>query len=393
MTDAVVYKVAVITPNPTPYRAPFFARLAQEPGIDLTVFFLTRGSATRPWNVGGLDFRHEFLKEYSIPVGGKDMARYRINPAIISRLASGCFDVVVIAGYNHFTTQAAIVYCTLARTPWCIMSESHVRKRRGRLKTFVKNLFLKPLLSRMGAAMVTGTLAGHYVQAFGVPPEATFVVANTPDVRHLMRQADRLAPQRQAIREGMGLAGRRVVLFVGRLLKEKGLDVLFEACVRAKAAADDVVLLVVGDGRRQAAYKALAKKKGLADVQFLGFRSQAELPEIYAAADVFVLASLVEPWGVVVNEAMASGLPVILSDQVGASADLVVEGENGFVVPAGNPEALSARILDVLSDEARRAGMGRESRRIIANWDYSASIANFREALAAAMRRGGRRLE
>lgn len=381
-------RVAVITANPTPYRVPFFRQVAALEDIALKVFFLTRGSATRPWSVELDGFDYEFLVEYSIPIGGKDNARYRINPGVFTRVLKAGFDVIVIAGYNHFTTQAAIIWCALAGRPWCLMSESHVKKPRGRLKTAVKGGVLKPFLSRMGAAMVTGTLAARYIRSFGVPEEAVFVVANTPDVTHLMRLSRELGPQRDAIRRELGVDGRQVILFVGRLLAKKGLSVLIEAFGRLRKDNPRAFLLVAGDGVERDNLEAQARALGTDDVRFVGFKGSDELGRIYAAADVFALASLAEPWGVVVNEAMAAGLPVVLSDQVGASADLVCEGENGYVVPAGDSDALADRLSLVLESDARRKAMGARSREIISSWTHEASAESFRRAVVAALERG-----
>jgi glycosyltransferase involved in cell wall biosynthesis len=391
MTQRRAINVAVITPNPTPYRVPFFRELALGGDIRLTVFFLTKGSPSRPWNVELGGFDHEFLPEWSLPAGGKDGARYRINPSVISRLRRLGPDVVVISGYNHFTTQAVILYCIATGTPWCLMSESHIAKPRGAVRVLAKKLLLGPILRTMSAAMVTGTLARRYVESFGIPGEAIFVVANTPDIAYFTAEAERLAPERDRIRRGLSIAGKKAILFVGRLLDEKGLAVLFEAYEMAGAKRGDLALLVVGDGVRRPRYEQIVREKGLRDVHFLGFKAQGELPEIYSAADVFVLPSLVEPWGVVVNEAMACGLPVIVSDQVGASADLVEEGGNGFIVPAGAAEPLADRMLEVLCDENRRLAMGRHSVEIVSKWDYSSSVDNFLAAADKAASRKGHR--
>lgn len=384
MTPQTPPRVAVITPNPTTYRVPFFSELARSGRVSLKVFFLTRGSASRPWTVEVEGFEHEFLPEKSIPVGGKDNARYRMNPSMIRRLRQGHFHCVAIAGYNHFTTQAAILWCIFTGTPWCLMSESHVAKPRGPVRVAAKKLLLGPILRTMGAGMVTGTLARLYLESFGVPRERIFVVANTPDVAYFREAGERLRLRRDEIRATLGLSGKKVILFVGRLLEEKGLVVLFDAYGIMKESAPDAALAIVGDGARRPRYEALAGEKDLTDVHFLGFKSQPELPEIYAASDVFVLPSLVEPWGVVVNEAMASGLPVVASDQVGASADLVRSGENGFVVPAGESEPLAARVLEILADEGRRAAMGARSIEIVSSWDYAMSVDGFVGAVTAA---------
>ncbi len=383
--------VAIITPNPTPYRVGLFRRIAQFEDIALKVYFLTGDSPTRPWKVDLGGFEHEFLPEVSIPVGGKDKARYRINPSILSRFAERPPAVTVIAGYNHFTTQLAIIYSVLNGIPWCLMSESHIAKKRSRFKVAVKHLLLAPVLRTMSVAMVTGTLSRKYMESMGIPPERCFVVANTPDVTALKDAAARLAPERDKVRTRFGVGGKKTILFVGRLLEVKGVRVLFDAFEKARTKRSDLALLVVGDGAGRKTFEQLAESKGLWDAHFLGFRSQEELPEIYAAADLFVLPSLSEPWGVVVNEAMASGLPIVASDQVGAAADLVEDGQNGRVVAAGSADALAEAILDVFSNETRRKEMGERSSRIMNNWDYETSAMNFHAAIETALRgKGGR---
>ena len=211
--------------------------------------------------------------------------------------------------------------------------------------------------------MVTGTLARRYVESFGVPQDAIFVVANTPDVAWFRAESAKRAPRGRRSARSLGVADKRVILFVGRTSRGEGASGPFRRVRRdERARCLTLALLVAGDGRRRAEYEALVAERALEGVRFLGFTAQPDLPELYAAADVFVLPSLVEPWGVVVNEAMASGLPVVVSDQVGASADLVEEGRNGHVVPAGDAGALARALSDVLGDEARRREMGSRER-------------------------------
>ena len=383
MTAPAKTKVAVITPSPTPYRVPFFRRLAQCEEIAVKVFFLTAKSPTRPWQADLDGFEWEVLRGVSVPMGRR--WRYRISPSIISRLRRGRFDCIVVGGYNHFTTEAAIVYAILTDTPWCLMSESHSLKARGAFKVALKRVLLGPILRRMGAAMVTGTLAKEYLQTFGVPAPAIFTVSNIPDVAWFRDAAEAARPRRDELKGRLGVAGKRVILFAGRLIEEKGIRVLIDAFAAARASRPDLALVLVGNGSRSREFQALVAGKNLADVHFLGFRSQSGLPEIYAAADVFVLPSLSEPWGVVVCEAMACGLPVIVSDRVGASADLVEEGQNGFVVEAGDAAALAARIIDVFADDVRRALMAARSRDIISRWDYRMCVGGFLSAVSTAV--------
>jgi len=116
-------------------------------------------------------------------------------------------------------------------------------------------------------------------------------------------------------------------------------------------------------------------------VRFTGFQNQSDLPRFYDLCDVFVLPSLLEPWGLVVNELMCAGRAVIASDQVGAAYDLIRNGENGYVYPAGNVSALQEALGNILADPERCREMGAESRKIVANWSFAEDIAGIKQAL------------
>jgi len=118
-------------------------------------------------------------------------------------------------------------------------------------------------------------------------------------------------------------------------------------------------------------------------VRFLGFQGQSTLGSLLALADVFVLPSVHEPWGLVVNEAMSAGCALVLSDQVGCAADLVKPGENGLTYPAGDIDALAAALGQVLGTPGLSDRMGAESRRLIAGWSFEEDVAGLRRALAA----------
>ena len=130
-------------------------------------------------------------------------------------------------------------------------------------------------------------------------------------------------------------------------------------------------LIFLGDGELRRSLEAYAHERSLKNVRFVGFKNQTEMAPYYSMADVFVLPSGFEPWGLVVNEALCFGLPVITSDKVGATGDLVQEGVNGFVYPAGNVMALTAILQKLLlSAEDRRTAMGAASRKLVTHWSY-----------------------
>ena len=155
----------------------------------------------------------------------------------------------------------------------------------------------------------------------------------------------------------------------------------------AQAAVPNAYLVFAGDGPERAKLDRIASELGISDrVRFLGFLNQSELPAAYRSADVFVLPSLFEPFGLVVNEAMLCGLPVVVSDRVGAKFDLVRNGENGYVYPAGNLEALAAILRDLLPGAEKRKHMGAASLRRMETWsprEYTDAMVRAIDTVAA----------
>jgi glycosyltransferase involved in cell wall biosynthesis len=225
-----------------------------------------------------------------------------------------------------------------------------------------------------GAAhiLVVGTLARESMLARGADPARIDVFADTIDVAGFGARADALAPRRDELRREAGLGPDDVaVLSVARLSPEKGLDTL----VRAVAAAGDprLVLVLAGGGPERKRLRALARDTRVRLV-VLPHTPWERISEVYAVADVFALLSTHEPWGVVVNEAAASGLPLVLSDRVGAAHDLLEDGRNGVLVPAGDEAAAGAAVGALAADPDRRRAMGDASRQLVRGWGYEPSI-------------------
>jgi glycosyltransferase involved in cell wall biosynthesis len=181
------------------------------------------------------------------------------------------------------------------------------------------------------------------------------------------------------------------VLYVGRLATGKGLEYLVEASAQVYPSH---VLVVAGDGPLLPSLHDRAQSAGVSEcVSFIGRVTQTELPALLQASDVFVLPSVStptfrEPWGLVVNEAMNSGLPVVATDAVGAAAGgLIVPEETGHVVPQRDVRALAAAIEDLVNDPARRRRMGEAGKERVRGWNYDAAADAFEQALSNAVRR------
>jgi glycosyltransferase involved in cell wall biosynthesis len=355
-------RVALVAGEPTPYRVPHFRALAARPELDLTVIY---GSATvqrRTWRI-----EHEeavYLSGPMLPLSRILHHDYPLTPGIWRVLSRGRFQLVVVGGWSLMATQLAIAWSRRHKVPYVLMADNHLRETRPAWVRAVKRVVLPRIVPQAAAWLVPGSLARDHIVAYGARPERTLVFPLTVDVPALAARVDALRiPKNEEV----------VVLHVGRLIAHKAVDVL----IRATAAAG-VRLHVVGHGPDRAALTALASELG-ARVTFAGELEGDDLAAAYAAADVFALASRRETWGVVVNEAAAAGLPLVLSDAVGAAADLLRDGENGILVPSEDPVRLAAALSRLAADPDLRRRMGARSRELVAGWGYGPSVDAFVE--------------
>jgi glycosyltransferase involved in cell wall biosynthesis len=176
-----------------------------------------------------------------------------------------------------------------------------------------------------------------------------------------------------------------VILSIARLVPKKQPLVLLEAFRRLRAS-HQCTLVVVGAGPCEEEMRDFVKRFGIPNVVFAGFLNQSEVSQAYSVADVFVLASgWDETWGVVVNEAMNFGLPVVVSDKVGCAVDLVAHGENGYVFPHDRPDELARYLSLLITDPARRRSFGQRGAGIIAPWNYTKAAEGLFAAVSVAV--------
>jgi glycosyltransferase involved in cell wall biosynthesis len=343
-----VIRVAVVSPEPTPYRAPLFDRIAARDDVALTVVYAARTVAGRDWSVQ-VGHPAVFLEGRRIP-GAQRLLRhdYPLTPRVARALREAAPDVVVVAGWSTFASQAALAWCALHRVPYVLHVESHDLGPRPRWRRAVKGAVATPVIRNAASVLAVGSAARASALARGAKRVRVF--ANTIDVGRWIERAQRLAP---APHDGV------VALSVGRDVPEKAFDVLVRACEQAGVRLE----LVTG---------------GL---------DEEELAQRYVDADVFALLSRHETWGVVVNEAAASGLPLVVSDRVGAAHDLLRDGENGYFVPADDVAAAADALRRLAADRDLRGRMGERSRELVRAWDYDASVEAFVEAVREAAAR------
>ena len=376
-------KVVAVFPEPAPYRAPLFDRIAARDDLDLLVLYAARTVARRTWDVP-FAHPHAILSGVRVPRLARILRHdYPVTPGVWRALAQSRPDCVVVSGWSTFASQAAIVWCRRRHVPYVLVVESHDRDPRPGWRRRVKGAVVPRLVQGAAGVLVTGSLARESMISRGADPARVGLFANTVDVEALARLADDLADDRRSVRASFGVRPDDVVvLCAARLAPEKGIDVLVDAV--ATLGDRRVLLLLAGEGEERATLERRARRSG---VRLLAPGSLADrrLTEAYVAADVFALLSRHEPWGVVVNEAAACGLPLVLSDRVGAAWDLLQPGRNGRRVPPDDPMSAAEALRPFLASTQERKRAGGESRKIVAGWGYERSVRDFVEAVLRAV--------
>jgi len=352
-------RVAVVTPIPTPYRDGFWNVVARQPEIYLTLLYCAEGKADRPWQVSWpREFECEVLSGRNLMSWRSTSASCYWNRSICRRLESSRPDAIVVGGYNHPTLIRAVLYAKRNKIPYFLMCESHLETPRGRVRQLLKRSFVRWVVRNAAGGFPTGRLADAYLQSYGADASSLVALPNAPDVEARWSEAQRLQTRRDELRKRHGFSETPLVLFSGRLIAKKGVGILLEAF---SEVVDDIPaqLAIVGDGPLRSELESRAAELGLPvnSVHFAGFVEPARLSEWYAMADVFVLPSS-ETWGVVVLEALASGLPVLVSDEVGCHPDVIQDDMVGEVVPARDVWALAAALQRRLRHLPSRQALG-----------------------------------
>jgi len=276
-------------------------------------------------------------------------------------------DVVAINGWGTAEARSALAWVRRhAGVRAVLMSETHADRPRPRWKEALKGR----LIRRCDAALVGGGAQAEYLEGLGFPADRIFAGYDVVDNAHFVDGARAAREAAAAIRARLGLPDRYFFACT-RFLPRKNVDGLLRAYARYRATASDAPwgLVIAGAGEEAHALRRLACELDLPDVQWPGFVQYPELPAYYGLASAFVHPARSEPWGLVVNEAAASGLPLLIARPVGAARELVRDGENGLLFDPANPGAIAHALTTIAClSQAERDRMGRLSARIANNW-------------------------
>lgn len=381
-------KVAVVHLLPAPYRLPLFERLLRDSTLEVRLFFTDRQAPNRPtWAVGTLpsDQRVVRLPEIAIPVFEKRGDILRINTGL-SKVFEWKPDVVLVYGHNELTSILVALMCIVKRTPYAFFAEVSNSRDWSALRK--ASLILMSLLVRRAAVLVPASESCRSFYSYlGGRDDRMSLIPCVPDVEMLRSRSEALAGRRDDLRRDAGLSGRFVVLFVGRLVEHKGVKELMGAVAEIRTRDPKVVVMLVGYGPMEEYVKAECAKMS-ENARYIGFVDDSRLFELYSMADLQIMPSWDEPYGVVCAEALAQGIPSIVTDTAGC-VDLVRDGFNGYVIPPGSSRAIAERILAISTNPTLQASMKANARKSMDGLDMDNLYSMLREVIVKARRKGG----
>jgi len=371
-------KVILIHNTIAPYRHPLFEELSKK--VNLMVYYCSIKENFREWDLWPrkYDYRYKVLPKIFIKTSIGELS---LNPSILKEVIRNKPNVMIISGYIDPTTWFAFVAAKLLKIPIIQWTEGIKEPRSilGVISRPIRMLFVK----RSDAIIVPGRLSKNYVISLGADAEKVFIARNAIDNKLFIELSDKYRSCKEELKSQLGLKGKVVVLYVGQLIKRKGVEHLIQAYGKLKQEYDNLALIILGSGPLEYYLKNLSSTLKLKDVRFMssGMRLE-ELIKFYCLADIFVLPTLEDVWGFVINEAMACGLPVIASQASQAAMEMIRFGENGYIVKEADPNQLYEVLKMLVCNKELRRRMSEKSREIVVQeFSLSAMVEGFLSAI------------
>ena len=388
MQPAQQTRLAVITTHPIQYYAPWFRYITARALAKLKVFYLWNPAATTlhdpgfdreiAWDVPLLEgYEYEFVPNISRQPGSNHFGGID-NPELLLRLGSFRAEAALLIGYRY-KSMHRLIFKRSRSFPLLLRGDSHRlgTKNIRKFSLSPKRLAIAHIFRRFAAFLYVGTANREYLRLHGVPEKKLFFAPHAVDNDRFFLAAE-WSGQARAWRKELGISDKSLlIIFAGKFEEVKRPLDLLRAF--SKVNHPDAALLFVGAGILERELRAAAAK--MHNVFFAPFQNQSAMPRTYAAADVFVLPSERETWGLSINEALCSAKPVIVSDHVGCGPDLVFPYENGLVFEAGNVASLTKALTEAVIDRERLARWGKKGRQIVANYDFAHATQGLNQAL------------
>jgi len=340
-------KLFILTTILAPYRIDYFNELGKL--CELTVCFETKTDQCRDdsW------YKKEFSNFKAVILKDWDKPGLKLKTDIIKHLREADYDIAVAFEYSTPTALLFMLYNIMIRKPYCINLDGGFISS-GRLKSTIKRYFI----TRAAACLASGKMATSYFKYYGAKSEQIYYHGFTSLIRKDILDYPISHANKMLIKSNLNIHPKKTAIAVGQFIHRKGFDILINAW---RVVELDCSLLIIGGGEKKEEYLKLITNTGIKNIELIGFKTKEELIEYYLASDLFILPTREDIWGLVINEAMACGLPVITTDKCIAGLELIKDYENGFIVPVERTDILAHRIEEVLSNNQLAFKMGEKN--------------------------------
>ena len=345
MECGTVKRVLFITNYPSPYRVNFYDELGKK--LDVTVLFADRVSqkVTRDaawFEEGRGAFRMVQLHKRVLTIHGRDLC------TDVTKWVRKDYDAIVVCGYSSPTAILAMAYMRLHKIPFYMEVDGGLIRPDSRIKYFIK----KFLVTLPDAWISSGRYTTQYLTHYGAREDRIHHYPFSSLWQQDIPEAVPTMEEKKALRQKLGIPEEKMVVSVSRFISSKRLDML----IRSAAELGKHVGVYLIGGKPTEAYLKIQKELAADNVHFVGFLKKDRLTEYYRAADLFALPTQTDVWGLVINESMACGLPVVTTDRCVAGLELVENGKNGYIIPADDQQALTEAIRSTLEGDCRAMG-------------------------------------
>ncbi|WP_420384265.1 glycosyltransferase family 4 protein [Novosphingobium sp.] len=384
-------RLAIVVSHPIQYYVPLYRELARDPDIDLKVFYFSDLSIRGGFDEGfGGEVRWDIdlMSGYDSEFVGKHYATNHVSgfmasnePAIFGKIARGRFDAVLLSGYGLVGNLMAMAAARMTGARVLTRSDSNAELLGDKPQSLGKSIYVKTFFAGCSAMLVSGERNREFYRYWGVPEAKLVDAPFTVDNDRFAADGTIGEAERAALRASWGCSDNRpVMVFASKFMARKQPLMTMQAALQLAREGVKLHLVMVGSGDQDRELRDFAAAHPELPVHFTGFVNQGQMPALLAGSDVFVFPSTGEPWGLIVNEAMAVGLPVVVGERCGCVPDLVREGENGFLVGDGDLAGLTHAMRALATDPGLRARMAQASRDIIAHWGLAETAQGVREA-------------
>jgi len=374
-------KVIIITNILNPYVSARFSQIANNKDITLQVLIQASTEPNRKWNFSDykkLNFKCTLLPGFHLHLGRKDSFSFHFNYKIKRTLKQEAPDVVIVIGWNNPTSYFTARACKKLKIPLIAWSGSTFNE-----PSLFRKLgapAIRWLHRRCAAFYAYGTAAKDLLtDHWGIAADKIFVLGNPINNAFFMKESTQFRKSKQYFHDVF--KNKKTILFVGQLIERKGIMELIEAFTIIREHHNDAHLIIAGSGALDKKIKDHINQNNNSHIHLLGYVPQSNLPKLYAHSHILCLPSREEVWGLVVNEAMACGIPVVASDACGAAKDLLIHKKTGMVFKKGDKDDLADNLLFLLDKPKQYKQISKNSLEHIKKWDISKLEHVFRQGL------------